>query len=219
MAARSTAHSCTSSAQPGEGEDCSRWRWIFSESGLAFKQQMGQICNRSMDWDCRCTKQCKHSICCCNRVLIGTGMQPSCCSSSCTSSIHVVTSLPKYTWELCWLSSALCLIKIESLLEWLQSAKTSKERLVKLQGYLQTQRNKIFFYCHNWKSVPACHGRNMCKELFYLPMFCPALKSYPSLQINIPRSSLTQLLWQQGTSTALKICFSSSVSTVQKHQL
>lgn len=91
-------------------------------------------------------------------------------------------------------SSALCLIKIESLLEPLQSAKTSKERLVKLQDYLQTQGKEIFFYCHNWKAVPACHGRNMCKELFYLPMFCPALKNYPSLQIHIPSSSLP--LWQ-----------------------
>lgn len=143
-----------------------------------------------------------------------------CCSNSCTSSTPVWSRLClEYTWELCWLSSALCLIKIKSLLERLQSAKTSKEWLVKLQDYLQTQRDKIFFYCHNWKSMPVCHGRNMCKELLCLPMFCPALKSYPSLQIYLPSSSLAQLLWQEGTSPALRICFSSLVSTVQKHQL
>lgn len=142
------------------------------------------------------------------------------CSNSCTSSTPVWSRLcPEYPWELCWLSSALCLIKIKSLLERLQSAKTSKERLVKLQDYLQTQRNEIFFYCRNWKSMSVCHGRNMCKELLCLPMFCPAPKSYPSLQIHLPSSSLSQLLWQEGTSPALRICFSSSASTVQKHQL
>ena len=148
------AHLCTlTNPDLGKGVDYWRWWWICSASGLGFKQQMNQVCNRIMDWDCRSTRQCKYGICCCNRIFIGTAMQP-----------HVVPTpapaLPMwsrlclgYTWKLCWLSSALCLIKIKSLLQRLQSAKTSKERLVKQHDYLQTQRNEIFFYCHNWKST------------------------------------------------------------------
>lgn len=112
-------------------------------------------------------KQCKHSPCCCNRVLTGTAVQPWAVPAP--AGAPPMCSLPNI-WDLCWLTSALCLIKIKSLLEWLWSA-FSKERLVKMQDYLQTHRNKIFLYCHK-----VSYGRNMCKQHFYLPMFWPALK-------------------------------------------
>lgn len=115
---------CTSTIQSGRGPT--------SFTGLGFMKQMNEVCNRSMDlglWGHANTS-------CCNRDLIGTAMQPHVVLTP-APALLVPTSLPGiHLWAA--LSTALCLIKIKSLLHRLQSATTSKGRLVKQHDYLQT---------------------------------------------------------------------------------